>query len=566
MGEEEQGFCFPQTINPFSSSNKENKAKVKAEHEDHPHSCNFSVIEDPLTGETYEKGRLLGKGGFALVYEVLSTGSKSQFADKVIKKSVILKKKTTLEKVRREIAIHQQMNHVNVVQFHKHFEDLHHIHIVMEYCAKKSLLHVMKYQKRFTEAATRGYLNQICLGVQYIHSVGILHRDLKLGNMFLTDNDVVKIGDFGLATHVDDVTSSTLCGTPNYIAPEVLLKKDHGVEADIWAMGCMTYAMLVGKPPFETSSLDSTYNKIATNDFTLPEFMSDSARSFICQLLDPEPKRRGNLNPLPNGSNLLNHTFLTTDLSRKRDDRRVPFKPLVQPNGRVCNPAHVIQALIGKISKSLQSDKMQQPSSPIDIRTAHFRGPIVSKWIDYSNKYGFGYELSNKSIGILFNDGNSVVKNPVDDAYLVRSNSTANDNQETNMTHQSNGHHRPQNKDFTEYVKLLHHFSRYMEDNLADGTNHASSSSSHSKDHHTHLLKWTRSKSSVVMVLSNHAIQINFLTTHEKIHFSLGDKDVVVSIPSLERETGIPAYYLSTLPKVFNDLLFQCQTQLMLLT
>ena len=127
---------------------------------------------------------------------------------------------------------------------------------LQEYCAMKSLLHVMKSRKVLTEPEVRYYMLQICEGVRYIHKRNILHRDLKLGNMFLTWDMTLKIGDFGLATQTPSGSengsgeANTLCGTPNYIAPEVLRKQGHGVEADIWAMGCMMYAMLVGTPPF----------------------------------------------------------------------------------------------------------------------------------------------------------------------------------------------------------------------------------------------------------------------------------------------------------------------------
>ena len=115
------------------------------------------------------------------------------------------------------------------------------VHILLEYCSQKSLLHVMKNRKVLTEPEVRYYMLQICEGVRYLHRRTILHRDLKLGNMFLTWDMMVKIGDFGLATqHQTSLSSaSTLCGTPNYIAPEVLKKQGHSYEADIWALGCM---------------------------------------------------------------------------------------------------------------------------------------------------------------------------------------------------------------------------------------------------------------------------------------------------------------------------------------
>ena len=109
------------------------------------------------------------------------------------------------------------------------------VHILLEYCSQKSLLHVMKNRKVLTEPEVRYYMYQICEGVRYLHRKTILHRDLKLGNMFLTWDMMVKIGDFGLATqHQTSLSSaSTLCGTPNYIAPEVLKKQGHGYEVCI---------------------------------------------------------------------------------------------------------------------------------------------------------------------------------------------------------------------------------------------------------------------------------------------------------------------------------------------
>merc|ERR1719242_1955808 len=110
---------------------------------------------------------------------------------------------------------------------------------------------------------------------------------------------MVKIGDFGLATqHQTSLSSaSTLCGTPNYIAPEVLKKQGHSYEADIWALGCMMFAMLVGTPPFETKSLSRTYAKIAANEYEIPSRLSQPAHDLISNMLHPDPCQRGYLIP-----------------------------------------------------------------------------------------------------------------------------------------------------------------------------------------------------------------------------------------------------------------------------
>ena len=152
---------------------------------------------------------------------------------------------------------------------------------------------------------------------RYIHKRGIVHRDLKLGNMFLTSTFIVKIGDFGLATAVTNASTSSLCGTPNYIAPEVLQKRGHGFEADLWAIGCMAFAMMSGNPPFETKSLSSTYAKIASNSYTLPPNLSKGPKTLITQLLHPEPSKRGNLHlEQDHPMQILNHPFIQTQSNK----------------------------------------------------------------------------------------------------------------------------------------------------------------------------------------------------------------------------------------------------------
>lgn len=121
-----------------------------------------------------------------------------------------------------------------------------------------------KRRKTLTEPETRYYMKQILNGVSYLHQKRIIHRDLKLGNLFLNDDLHVKIGDFGLAATIvyEGERKKTLCGTPNYIAPEILHKKGHSFEVDIWSIGCIMYTLLLGRPPFETSSLKETYSRI----------------------------------------------------------------------------------------------------------------------------------------------------------------------------------------------------------------------------------------------------------------------------------------------------------------
>ena len=159
-----------------------------------------TILYDEKEKKAYQTGSALGTGGFARVFQVTETASGTTFANKVIDKGMFKEKKSAKEKVEREIKIHRQLIHKNVVKFFNYFEDKAFVHLLLELCPQKTLLHVSKYRKKVEEEEARYYANQITQGLNFLHSKGILHRDLKLGNMFLSNQMIVKIGDFGLAS------------------------------------------------------------------------------------------------------------------------------------------------------------------------------------------------------------------------------------------------------------------------------------------------------------------------------------------------------------------------------
>ena len=149
------------------------------------------------------------------------------------------------------------------------------------------------------------------MALKYLHSHRIIHRDLKLGNLFLNDKMEIKLGDFGLATKLDfdGEKKRTICGTPNYIAPEVLEgKSGHSYEVDIWSLGVIIYTLIIGKPPFETTDVKTTYRRIKQNSYSFPEHVpiSDGARDLISRILTGDPTKRPNLDEILQ-SDFLNH-------------------------------------------------------------------------------------------------------------------------------------------------------------------------------------------------------------------------------------------------------------------
>jgi polo-like kinase 1 len=173
----------------------------------------------------------------------------------------------------------------------------------------QTMMELHKRRRTLTEPETRFYLKQIVEGTVYMHSQNVIHRDLKLGNLFLDRDLTVKIGDFGLATTVEyeGERKKTLCGTPNYIAPEILDRKSggHSFEVDVWSIGCIMYTLLFGRPPFETSNIDSTYQRIRKNEYRMSSSVnvSEPARNLIRWMLAASPRDR------PTVEQILTHEF-----------------------------------------------------------------------------------------------------------------------------------------------------------------------------------------------------------------------------------------------------------------
>lgn len=137
-------------------------------------------------------------------------------------------------------------------------------------------------------------MQQIVDGLQYLHANNILHRDMKLPNLLVTADMRVKIADFGLATQLSrpDEPHMTMCGTPNYISPEVAMRTAHGQPADVWGLGIMMYTLLVGRPPFDTDGVASTLKRVCQAELLLPSHMSPEARDLLDRLLQKDQQRR----------------------------------------------------------------------------------------------------------------------------------------------------------------------------------------------------------------------------------------------------------------------------------
>ncbi|XP_077498640.1 serine/threonine-protein kinase PLK1-like [Amblyomma americanum] len=142
-----------------------------------------------------------------------------------------------------EFNIHRTLCHKHVVRFHGHFEDAKNVYIILEQCTRQSLEEVRKCREKLTEAEVRYLLRLLLLACEYLVQEQVIHRDLKLGNLLVTEDLQLKVADFGLATrlHYPGQLKRSICGITNYMAPEMLTQKGYSYEADIWAVGCLTH-------------------------------------------------------------------------------------------------------------------------------------------------------------------------------------------------------------------------------------------------------------------------------------------------------------------------------------
>eukprot|EP00667_Euglena_gracilis_P003491 EG_transcript_3500 len=285
---------------------------------------------DPKSGKLlaqYSKGRLLGKGGFAKCFEFTDIDTGRVYACKLIEKKTLTKPKTQ-QKLKSEIKIHSGLRHHNIVRFERFFEDAENVYILLELCTQQTLMELQKRKRRLNEQEAVYLMRQTLEGVKHMHDKNIIHRDLKLGNLFLSEKMEVKIGDFGLAAQLefDGERKLTVCGTPNYIAPEVLDggKHGHSFEVDVWSLGVILYTLLVGKPPFETNDIKMTYHKIRNTSYSFPDGIeiSTCAKRLIQRILQSNPESRPSLSDI-----MRDPFFMANDVPRTCPFGLLPQRP-----------------------------------------------------------------------------------------------------------------------------------------------------------------------------------------------------------------------------------------------
>ena len=428
----------------YDKNNKEQEFIVETPIEVEEHEISTGAIIK------YERGKFLGKGGFAKCYEMKRVDNGRIFAAKVFDKKGLSNGRSK-KKLINEIKIHKKLNNPNIVGFEKFFEDKDNVYILLELCSNQTLNELVKRRKRLGELEVQCYSLQIIRALKYIHNHRIIHRDLKLGNLFLTSKLELKLGDFGLAAKLeyDGQRRKTVCGTPNYVAPEILEKKNgHSYEVDIWSLGVVIYTMLFGVPPFDANDEKIICKKIKMNSYKFPDNIKvdPSAKKLISSLLNLDPSKRPSLDAI------VEHDFfkiyhsiplilplstLSCPLSQKyiseflKNDNATNVKSNVNNNDNDLQNNRIKENEVlnkndyfnenndinfeQELKKFGDDDFKIKQTNDINAfnnipQDKKFFCIKISKYFDYSSKFGFVYFINNTHIGICFNDFSNIIK------------------------------------------------------------------------------------------------------------------------------------------------------------
>ncbi|KAI0165875.1 kinase-like protein [Xylariaceae sp. FL1272] len=258
-----------------------------------------TLIEQPSLPTQYhlgmfEIGRPLGKGKFGRVYLARERTQGFMCALKVLHKSELSQGKVE-KQVRREIEIQSNLRHPNILQLFGHFHDSKRIFLILEFAAKGELYKHLRRENRFPEWKASQYIAQMASALRYLHRKHVIHRDIKPENILMGVHGEIKISDFGWSVHAPNNRRETMCGTLDYLPPEMVKSgssdNSYNEKIDLWSLGVLAYEFLVGEAPFEDTPV-MTQRRIARADMTIPSFVSPEARDLIKRLLVLDPDKR----------------------------------------------------------------------------------------------------------------------------------------------------------------------------------------------------------------------------------------------------------------------------------
>ncbi|XP_074714144.1 aurora kinase C-like isoform X2 [Strix uralensis] len=241
--------------------------------------------------DDFEVGRPLGKGKFGNVYLARERGSGFLVALKVLFKSQV-EKEGVEHQLRREIEIQAHLRHPNVLRLYNYFHDRRRVFLILEFAPRGELYKELQRRQRLPPPRAATLMEELADALLYCHGRKVIHRDIKPENLLLGLKGELKIADFGWSVHAPSLRRRTLCGTLDYLPPEMVEGRPHDEKVDLWCLGVLCYELLVGSPPFESPSHAETYQRITKVDLHFPPCVPEGARDLIARLLRHSPAQR----------------------------------------------------------------------------------------------------------------------------------------------------------------------------------------------------------------------------------------------------------------------------------
>ena len=243
----------------------------------------------------FEPRQTLGTGTFGRVrlvrFKPEKAPAKSFFALKIMRKADIVRLKQ-VEHILSEARLLSELVHPFIVNMCASFQDDTRLYMLLEYVQGGELFSHLRKERRLKDDAARFYASEIILALDYLHARNIVYRDLKPENVLITRLGTLKIADFGFAKLLERGRTYTVCGTPEYLSPEIIQNKGHGLSTDWWSLGVLVYEMLAGFPPFSDESPLVTYELIKNGRVEYPAFFDSKAKSFVSKLLVVDVSKR----------------------------------------------------------------------------------------------------------------------------------------------------------------------------------------------------------------------------------------------------------------------------------
>jgi len=253
----------------------------------------YSQDVETIGLDSFEMLKVIGRGSFGKVMQVRKKGENTIFAMKILKKKAIIAR-NQLEHTKAERKILEALNHPFLMTLRYAFQTETKLYFVLDYYTGGELFFHLKKRRRFREPEARLMVAEVGMALGHLHSLDVIYRDLKPENILLDNNGHVCLTDFGLSKDLGPANEEahTFCGTPEYLAPEIVKNKGHGKAVDWWSLGILCYELTVGIPPFYSQNVHEMYQLIKTQKLKFPPKLSRDCKQLISDLLERDPTQR----------------------------------------------------------------------------------------------------------------------------------------------------------------------------------------------------------------------------------------------------------------------------------